>query len=147
VLGALILPIPSGHRLDESTRTGPPLGVGELALGPLPDATLQWMLPPLERTEVRQMVVESVRAEVRRKRVVTPPGALRTWALDGKCLWRGKRGGCAACQAQGAVRGHRVMRALLTRARPRVFLDHRTLGAEENEIGALAAFWAQRLQT
>jgi len=67
-------------------------------------------------------------------------------AIDGKCLWRGQRGGCADCQAQGAVRVHRVLRALLTSARPRVFLDHRTLGAEENEIGAFAAFWAQLLQ-
>jgi len=146
VLGALILQIPRGHRRDETTRTGPPLWVGELALGPIPDATLQGILPQLELTEVRQMVVESVRAEVRRQRVVTPPGALRTLAIDGKCLWRGQRGGGADCQAQGAVRVHRVLRALLTSARPRVFLEHRTLGAEENEIGAFAAFWAQLLQ-
>ena len=147
MLGALILQIPSGHRLDETPRTGPPLWVGELALGPMPDATLQGMLPQRELPEVRQMVVESVRAEVRRQRVVTPPGALRTLAIDGKWLWRGTRGGGADGQAQGAGRGHRVMRALLTSARPRVVLEHRTLGAEENEIGAVAAFWAQLLQT
>jgi hypothetical protein len=39
------------------------------------------------------------------------------------------------------------MRALLSRARPRLFLEQRTLGAKENELGAFAAFWAQLLQT
>jgi hypothetical protein len=34
------------------------------------------------------------------------------------------------------------MRALLTAARPRVFLDQCALGTEDNEMGALAAFWA-----
>jgi hypothetical protein len=31
--------------------------------------------------------------------------------------------------------------------RPRLFLDRYTLGTEENELGAFAAFWAQFLQT
>lgn len=147
VVGALLLQIPSCHRLDEQTRSGPPLRVGELALAPIPDATLQWILPQVDRTEVRQLVVDSVRAEVRRKSVTTPEGAIRTLAIDGKCLWSGRRGGCQDCQQQGEVRVHRVIRALLTSARPRVFLDQRTLAAAENEMGAFAAFWAQLLQT
>jgi hypothetical protein len=34
----------------------------------------------------------------------------------------------------------------ITSTRPRVFLDQRTLAADENEMGALAAFWAPLLQ-
>jgi Transposase DDE domain len=147
VVGALVLQIGSCHRLDERTRLGPPLQVAQLQLAPIPDATLQWILPQLEVREVRQVLVESVRAEVRRKSGVTPAGAIRTLAIDGKCLWSGRRGGCPDCQVQGAVRVHRVIRALLTSARPRLFLDQRTLGAAENEMGALAGFWAQLLQT
>lgn len=147
VLAALVLQIRSCHRLDERTRTGPPLDVGGMRLAPIPDATLQWILPQLDATEVRQLLVDQVRAEVRRKSVVTPEGAIRTLAIDGKCLWSGRRGGCPECQVQGGVRVHRVMRGLLTSARPRLFLDQRTLGAEENEMGAFAAFWAQLLQT
>ncbi len=146
-LGALVLQIRSCHRLDECTRTGPPLQAAELQLAPIPEATLQWILPQLDVREVRQVLVKSVRAEVRRKSVVTPAGALRTLAIDGKCLWSGRRGGCPACQMQGAVRVHRGMRALLTSACPRLFLDQGTLGAEENEMGAFAAFWVQLLQT
>jgi hypothetical protein len=97
--------------------------------------------------EVRQVLVESVRAEVRRKSVVSPVGGLRTLAIDGKCLWRGRRGGCPACQVQGNVRGHRVMRALLTSASPRLFLDQRPLAAEEKAMGAFAASWGQLLDT
>jgi hypothetical protein len=147
VLGALVLQIRSCHRLDEQGRTGPPQRVGELRLAPIPDATVQWILPQVDRAEVRQVLVESVRAEVRRKSVVTAAGALRTLAIDGKCLWSGRRGGCPDCQRQGAVQVHRVMRALLTSARPRLFLDQCTLGAAENEMGAFAAFWAQVLRT
>jgi hypothetical protein len=105
------------------------------------------MLPQVERDEVREVLVESVRAEVRRKSVVSPAGALRTLAIDGKCLWSGRRGGCPDCQVQGAVQVHRVIRALLTSACPQLFLDQRMLGAAENEMGACAAFWAQLLQT
>jgi hypothetical protein len=147
VLAALVLQIRSCHRLDERTRTGPPLEVGGMRLAPIPDATLPWMLPQVDATEVRQLLVDQVRAEVRRKSVVMPAGAIRTLAIDGQCLWSGRRGGCPACQVQGGVRVHRVMWGLLTSARPRLFLDHRTLGAEENEMGAFAAFWAQLLQT
>jgi hypothetical protein len=143
----LLLQIGSCHRLDERTRTGPPLRVGELRLAPIPDATLQWILPQLNPEEVRQVVVKRVRAEVRRKSVVSPSGAIRTLAIDGKCLWRGRRGGCPDCQLQGPVRVHRVMRALLTSARPRLFLDQRTLTAAENDMGAFAAFWAQLLDS
>ncbi len=146
-VGALVLQIPSCHRLDERTRTGPPGQVGELTLAPIPDATVPWMLAQLDATEVRQVVGDSVRAEVRRKRVVTPDGAIRTLAIDGKCLWSGRRGGCPHCQVQGDVRVHRVQRALLTSARPRIFLEQRTRGAGENERGAFAAFWLQLLQT
>jgi hypothetical protein len=121
--------------------------VGELELAPIPDATLQWILPQLHLAEVRQLVVGSVRDEVRRKSVVAPAGAIRTLAIDGKCLWSGRRGGCGACQVQGESRVHRVIRALLTSARPRLFLDQHTMGAAENEMGAFAAFWAQLLQT
>jgi hypothetical protein len=141
VLGALVRQIPSGPRLEEQTRTGPPLRVGELRRAPIPEATRRWILPQLDRTEVRQVLVASGRAEVRRKSRVTPDGALRTWAIDGKCLWSGRRGGCQDCQEQGAVRGQRGLRALLTRARPRLFLDQRTLGAAAHAIGAFAAFW------
>jgi hypothetical protein len=147
VVGALVLQIRSCHWLDERTRTGPPLQVGGLALAPIPEATLQWILPQLEVGEVRQVLVESVQAEVRGKSVVTPAGMLRPLASDGKCLWRGRRGGCPGCQLQGGVRVHRVLRALLTSARPRLFLDQRPLGAAENEMGAFAGFWAQLLQT
>jgi hypothetical protein len=147
VLGALLLQIRSYHQLDEWTRTGPPRRVGELRLAPMPDATVQRLLPQMDRNEVRQVLVDSVRAEGRRKSVVTPTGAIRTLAIDGKCLWSGRRGGCPDGQLRGAVRGHRVLRALLTSARPRLFLDQRTLGAEEHEMGAFAAFWAQLLQT
>jgi hypothetical protein len=47
-------------------------------------------------------------------------------AIDGKYLWRERREDCPDCQVQGAVRVHRVMRALLTSARPRLFLDQRS---------------------
>jgi hypothetical protein len=97
--------------------------------------------------EVRQVLVDSVRSEVRRKSVATPEGAIQTLAIDGRCLWRGRRGGCLECQVQGSMRVHRVLLALLTSARPRLFLDQRTLVAAENEMGAFAAFWAQLLQT
>lgn len=147
VLGGLVLQFPSCHRLDEATRLGPPPRVGELRLAPIPDATLQWILPQVDRTEVRQLLVESVRAEVRRKSIRHPEGVLRTLAIDGKCLWSGRRRGCPDCQLQGVGQVHRVMRALLTSARPRVFLDQHTLGAAENEMGAFAAFWAQLLET
>ena len=147
VLGALLLQIRSCHQWDEQTRTGPRRQVGELRLAPIPDATLQWILPQVDPTEVRQVLVDSVRAEVRRKSVTTPAGALRTLAIDGKCLWSGRRGGCKACQGQGGLRGHRVVRALLTSARPRILLDQRTLAADENEMGAFTAFWAQLCQT
>jgi hypothetical protein len=147
VLGALVLQVPSCHRLDEATRIGPPPRVGELRLAPIPDATFQWILPQVDRTEVRQLVVGSVRAEGRRKSISHPDRGLHTLAIDGKCLWSGRRGGCQDCQCQGAVRVHRVMRALRTSARPRLFLDQHTLGAAENEMGAFAAFWAQLLET
>jgi Transposase DDE domain len=147
VVGGLLLQIRSCHQVDERTRLGPPLWVGELRLAPIPDATLQWILPQVDRQEVRQLLVESVRAEVRRKSVVSPMGAVRTLAIDGKCLWSGRRGGCPDCQVQGGVRVHRVVRALLTSARPRLFLDQRPVAAAENEMGAFAAFWAQVLDT
>jgi hypothetical protein len=105
VVGALVLQTPSCHRLDERTRTGPPRRVGELRLAPMPDATLPWIVPQVDPTEVRRALVESVRAEVRRQRGVIPEGALRTLAIDGQWLWRGRRGGCAACQVHGEVRG------------------------------------------
>ncbi|HSF29365.1 MAG TPA: ISAs1 family transposase [Candidatus Tectomicrobia bacterium] len=114
-------------------------------MAPIPDATLQWMVPQVDRHEVRQVLVESVRAEVRRKSVRTPAGVLRTLAIDGKCLWRGERGG-PDCQQQGSVRGHRVIRALLTSARPQLFIDQYTLGAAENEMGAFEVFWRQLRQ-
>jgi hypothetical protein len=146
VLGALVRQVPSGHRLDETTRTSPPRRVGELELAPIPEAMLPWGLPQLDLTAVRQRVVGSVRDEVRRKRVIAPAGAMRTLAIDGKRLWSGRRGGCEAGQVPGEVRVHRVLRALLTSARPQLLLDHRTRGAEEKEMGALAAFWVQLLQ-
>jgi len=147
VLGALLLQIRSCHQLDERTRMGPPRRMGELRLAPIPDATVPWILAQVDRGEVRQVLVDSVRAEVRRKSVVTPEAVIRTLAIDGKCLWSGRRGGCPDCQGQGELRVHRVLRALLTSARPRLFLEHRTLAAEEHELGAFAAFWAQLLQT
>lgn len=39
--------------------------------------------------------------------------------MDGKWLWSGRRGDGQDYQLQGEGRGHRVMRALLSRARPR----------------------------
>jgi hypothetical protein len=60
----LVLQIRSCHRLDECTRTGPPLQAAELQLAPIPEATLQWILPQLAVREVRQVLVKSVRAEV-----------------------------------------------------------------------------------
>src|SRR5687768_14037828 len=54
VVGALLLQIRSCHQVDERTRIGPPLWVGELRLAPIPDATLQWILPQVDRQEVRQ---------------------------------------------------------------------------------------------
>jgi hypothetical protein len=74
---------------------------------------------------------------MRRKSVVPLAGLLRSLTIDGKCLWSGRRGGCQDCQVQGAVRVHRALRALLTSTRPQLFLDQRTLAAEENERGAL----------
>jgi hypothetical protein len=147
VLGALVLQVPSCHRLDETARTGPPRRVGELELAPIPDATWQWILPQLHLAEVRQLVVGCVPAEVRRKRVVALPEAIRTLAIDGKCLWSGWRGGCGACQVQGESRVHGVIRVLLTRARPWLFLDQQTGGAAKHDMRACAACWAQRLQT
>lgn len=146
VLGALLLPIRSGHQVDEQTRTGPRLQGGELRLAPLPDAPLPGILPQRDPTEGRQVLVDSVRAEVRRKSVTTPAGASRTLALDGKGLWRGRRGGCAACQGQGGRRVPRVVRALLTSARPRICLEQRTLAADEHEMGAFTAFGAPLCQ-
>jgi hypothetical protein len=142
-----MLQIRSCHRLDERTRAGPALQVAEIRLAPIPAATLQWILPQVDVGAVRQMLVESVRAGVRRKSIVTPAGTLRTLAIEAKCGWSGRRGGWAACQVQGAVRVHRVMRALLTSARPRLCLEQRPLTAAENEMGAFAAFWDHLLQT
>jgi hypothetical protein len=147
VVGALILQIRSCHQVDERTRLGPPLRVGELRLAPIPDATLHWILPQVDRQEVRQRLVESVRAEVRRQSGVNPRGAVRTLAIDGQCLWSGRRGGCPDGQVQGGVRVHRILRALRTSARPRRFLDQRTLAAAEHARGACAAFWAPVLDT
>ena len=144
--GALVLQLRRCHRLDERPRTGLARRGGELRLAPMPAATVPWLLPQVDRSDVRQVLGESVRAEVQRKRVVTPAGAMRTRAIDGQWLWRGRRGGCPDCQVQGPVRGHRGLRAWLTRTRPRVLLDPRTLAADANEMGACAAFWAQRLQ-
>ena len=42
---------------------------------------------------------------------------------------------------RGEGRVHRLMRALLTGARPRMLLDQGALGTEGDEMGALAAFW------
>jgi hypothetical protein len=145
--GALLLQIRSCHQLDEQTRTGPRLQGGERRLAPIPAATLPWILPQLDPTEVRQVLVDSVRAEVRRKRVTTPAGAMRTLAIEGQGLWSGRLGGCKACQVQGGSRVHRVVRALLTRARPRILLEQRPLAADEHEMGAFTAFWAPLCQT
>jgi hypothetical protein len=95
VLAGLVLQIRSCRRLDERPRTGPALWLGAMRLAPIPDATVQWILPRLDRREVRQVLVESVRAEVRRKSVVTPTGAIRHRGHpdpvpDGKSLWSGR---------------------------------------------------------
>lgn len=45
MLAALVLQFRGYHRLDEWTRTGPPLCVGGMRLAPIPDATVPWMLP------------------------------------------------------------------------------------------------------
>jgi hypothetical protein len=105
------------------------------------------MLPQLDRCDVRDALVESVRAEVRRKSVGTPEGVLRPLAIAGKCRWSGHRGGGPDCQVQGAVRVQRGLRARLPSARPRLVLEQWTLAVEENEMGAFAAFWAQLLPT
>lgn len=146
MLGALLLQSRSCHQVDEPMRTGP-RQAGELGRAPLPDAPRPWILPQRAPTAVRQGLVDSVRAEVRRQRVTTPAGAMRPLAIEGKWLWSGRRGGCTACQVQGGMRGPRVVRAWRTRARPRIFLDQRPLAADEKELGAFTAFWAQLCQT
>src|SRR5262249_18753278 len=127
-------------------RMGPRRRVGDLRLAPIPDATLQWILPQLDVTERRRVVVHSVQAEVRRQSVVSPPGMMRTLAIDGKCLGSGRRGGGPRCQGQGEGWVPRARRGLLTGTYPRLFIDQRSLAAEQHEMGAFAAFWAQLLQ-
>ena len=145
-LGGWVCPIRRGHRGDEPTRPGPPRRVGELARAPMPAATVPGMLPHRDLTPGRHLVVASGRAEGRRQRVRTPDGVLRTWAMEGQWVWRGRRGGGANGQGPGPGRGPRGRRALRTRARPRLCREHRRLGAAEPELGAFAACWAPLLQ-
>ena len=105
VLAALVLQIRSCHRLEERTRTGLPVWVGGMRLAPTHEATRQWILPQVDATEVRQLLVDQGRAEGRRTSVVTPEGAIRTWAIDGTWLWSGRRGGWPECRVQCGVGG------------------------------------------
>jgi hypothetical protein len=64
VLAGLVLQIGSCHRLDERTRTGPRLYVGEVRLVPIPNATIQWILPQPDRSTSWDVLVKSVRVLV-----------------------------------------------------------------------------------
>jgi hypothetical protein len=57
----------------------------------------------LDPTEVRQVLVDSVRAEVRRKRVTTPAGAMSTLAIEGQGLWSGRRGAVRPARCKGGA--------------------------------------------
>lgn len=148
LFGGLLALKPSLHRLDEDLREGRGVLPGQPHPAPVPDATLQWLLAKLDPGWVRALLVRFIKQEMERKSLEGQPLPIKAVAFDGKCLRVGKAPCCPNCQKQRRRKAksrflHRVIRVIGISCEPKVFWDQKPLGAHENEMGALEAFWEE----
>ena len=112
----------------------------------VPDSTLEPVVRRLDPEELRARLRAQVRSLQRAKALEERDLPLGLAAIDGKCIYSGRRRVHPACQRQqedGRPPRYllRVLRAALISSPTKVCLDQVHIPAETNERGAFDAFW------